>query len=130
MVVTPSPIAADPDVSRGRADWHRFDDWRRHWRRSTNRGSHYHRRWNSDGWNWKWDSKVETEMNSSVCSDCHGRQSQNCDSLFHNITNWTGRRGGTSLQGNYRFVSVDQKILDVEADEIFRKVAVAWALLN
>lgn len=86
MVIIPSPTAADPDVTRSRADWHGFDDGSRHWRRFANRRRGYHdRSGDRHGWNRKRDSEVDSEVNSSVYSgDSHNRQSQNCNSLFHN----------------------------------------------
>jgi hypothetical protein len=85
-VFMPPPVPADPDESRSRAGWHGLYDGRRHWRRFTNRRRNHHDRcWSHDQRSWKGDSKVDSEMNSSVYSgDCHSRQSQNCDSLFHN----------------------------------------------
>jgi hypothetical protein len=85
-VIMPSPIAADPDVTRSRADRHGFHDRCREWRRLTHRRWGYHdRSRNRNRWNGKRDSEVDSEVNSSVYSgDSHSRQSQNCNSLFHN----------------------------------------------
>jgi hypothetical protein len=70
-------------------------------------------------------------MNSSVCSgDCHSRQGQNCDSLFHNNYKFDAAAGRNIITRVLPFCKRSTADLDVAADEIFRKVAVAWALLN
>ena len=84
-VFTPSPITADPDVSRSRAVWHGLYDGCRHWWFTHWRWRHEDRSWNRHSWNWKRDSKVDSEMHPGVYSgESHNRQSQYCDSLFHN----------------------------------------------
>ena len=86
VVIMPSPTAADPDVSGCRASRYGLYDGGWYRRRRTNRSrSHHDRGWDRQGWNRKRYSKVDSEVNSSVYSgDSHNRQSQNCDSLFHN----------------------------------------------
>jgi hypothetical protein len=103
-VFMPSPIAADPDITRGRAGWHGLYDRHRHWCRFTHRRwRHEDRSWKRHSWNWKRDSKVDSEVHSGVYSgESHNRQSQNCDSLFHN---YQIRRSGRAKH-HYKGITV------------------------
>ena len=125
VVVTPCPIPAHPDVSghwTGRCGLYY---WRRYRRlHHYGCGSHQCR-------DREWQAKVDSDMNSGVYrGESNSRQSQNCDSLFHNIINSTRRRRRTSLQANYRFVSVSLSRFSGRAHGIVRRIAMAWALLN
>src|SRR5690348_12451712 len=78
MVVAPPPIAADPNVTRHRANWCDLYYRSRHWLR------HDDWRWGHDKRRRNWNSEVDTETNPGICSgDSHSSQGQNCDSLFH-----------------------------------------------
>jgi|SRR5579883_21057 len=78
MVITPSPVASDPNVTGRRAYRHGLDNRRRHGWLHTNWGRCYDDRCRNR------DSKVDSETNPGICSgDSHCSKGQNCNSLFH-----------------------------------------------
>jgi hypothetical protein len=80
MVIAPSPITPDPNVTGRRAYRQGLDNRSRHGWLHTNRGRCYDDRCRNR------DSKVDSETNPGICSgDSQCSQGQNCDSLFHNI---------------------------------------------
>lgn|SRR5581483_1798615 len=78
MVITPPPVAPDPNVTGCRAYRHGLEDRSRHGWLHTNRGRCYDDRCRNR------DSKVDSETNPGICSgDSHCRQGQNYNSLLH-----------------------------------------------
>jgi len=95
MVIAPSPASTNPDVPRGGADRHCFNNRCRHWRLYNDRRQGHHNRHRS-----RYDrdrnrnSNIETDMHPSVCrGESQSSQGQHCDSLFH----------------SYRFDALDEK---------------------
>ena len=86
VVAAPSPGPTDPNESGRGAGWRDLDNGRRHGRGHKDRGgSHYWSR-RHDNRCWNRNSEVDTEMNPGVHGgDSNSGQSQNCDSLFHNL---------------------------------------------
>jgi hypothetical protein len=78
MVITPPPVAPDPNVTGCRAYRHGLDNRSRRGRLHTDRGRCHDDRCRNR------DSKVDAEANPGICSgDSHCSQGQNCNSLFH-----------------------------------------------
>ena len=88
MVVAPSPTPSHPDVTGYGATRGGLYNRSRHWR------LYYDRRGSHNNRGWKRDPKVYVEMNPGICSgNSQSRQSQNCDSLFHNLYRFDASHG-------------------------------------
>ena len=85
MIITPSPGATHPDVTRCGANRSDFNYGCRQGRRQNDRSRCHHRGRSHYNWDWQRDSDVDSETKPSVdCGDSCSCQGQNCDSLFHN----------------------------------------------